>query len=98
MNAVEKLNALREKKAKHISGLELELTSVQSRIREAQLELRGIDASIREVSGSNGSLTGPESSAASVTPGGAGRYADMSLSPAVLDVVQAYGELPDLQA
>jgi len=92
-NAIEKLMVLRDGKAKEIMNLENEIKGLQASLNEAAWELKGIDASIQTV-GRNGASH--RSEPALPESSGPGRYANVSLSPAILDVINTSGDPPGL--
>jgi hypothetical protein len=88
--AIEKLKALRQKKAQSMAGWRNTIASLQDELANAEAQIIGIDESIKELSGG----TPPMES----TPPLIGKYAKMGLTPAILDVLENAGDPPGLSA
>jgi hypothetical protein len=89
-DAIEKLNALRKKKADQIISWRSEIDQLETAMRDMQGVIDGIDEAIKELSGV--AVSNPK------TPALIGKYAKMGLTPAILDVLEVAGSAPGLFA
>jgi len=91
-SVTQKLDMLRMRKLGEMAQLEQDKQAIQSKINEVGFELRGIESAIKTVC--NGVADEEDT-----TPHlNGGKYAGVSLTPAVLDVIATHGDPPGLLA
>lgn len=86
---VEKIQAVREQKSKLLSEYEQQSARLLASIQQLKAQISGLDLAIEAA------MPKGEESLAPPLPG-AGKYEAMAMTPAVLDVVQMFGEPPGL--